>query len=373
MIWFQANRSQTVAVATSTLAVVFGGALSGCGVVDSAGVDAPSADSPTALATSPLPIAYQWPVAELTITTVPQGAPSPPTENDRSVAESISSDTGEDVERLVDLFRHQDGVRSFFEQVRTRYPQQYSAASQALYDGSPAWIALTGEVPADLVPLAEQLPIPVELRGGAALSDAEREKALGPAWELFNATVEPQGASGGLFAPTAVFTVDYAPGGDVRADDTTAAAMVDAASAAIGRDVAFSVEFTADERDPLSTDPAVWFLPADSLPTPESTSVSVLVDQRACVNNTDPQSGLAAPEVEVTDTEVRIAIGAYIRKGPQGCPASPLTPLVVDLGQPLGGRTLVDVNGAVDDESVTPPEQIYGGPSIVVPASALPN
>lgn len=369
MTWFQSHRKQAVAVSCTTLAVVLASALSGCGAPTSAGADASAADSPTALVASPSPSAYQWPVPELTITTVPQGAPSPPTENDRSVAESISSSTGEDVDVLVDLFRHQDRVRAFFEQVRTRYPQQYSADSQALYDGSPAWIALTGEVPADLVPLAEQLPIPVELRGGAALSDTEREKALGPAWELFNATVQPQGASGGLFAPTAVFTVDYAPSGDLRGDDGTAAAMVDAARAAIGRDVAFSVEFTADERDPLSTNPAVWFLPASSLPTPESTSVSVLVDQRACVNDADPQSGLAAPEVEVTATEVRIAIGAYIRKGPQGCPASPLTPLVVDLGQPLGERSLVDVNGAVDDEYVTPPEQMYGGEPIVVPAS----
>lgn len=220
----------------------------------------------------------------------------------------------------------------------------------------------------DLVPLAEALPISVELRGGAALSEAEHDVVLQAGLDAFTADVQPtDGWGGGLDAPSAHFTIDYVPTGAKRADDATAAAVATAARAALGRDVAVTTEFLADNRDTALTEPAVWFLPAGSTMDPAATSVQVLVEERGCTSGEGAAGNTAEPVVEVTDTEVRIAVSTNIRKGPQNCPGAPLAPLVVDLAQPVGSRTLVDAHGTLDDD-IAPPDQRYG--DIVVPPAA---
>ena len=319
---------------------------------------------------SPAP-SHPWPDPALTVVTVPQGTPSPIDEWDTFAASNIAENTGQDYERLLEVIRHQDEVSVFFEQVRARYPEQFSSTAMASYEGGPAWVALTGEVPLDLVPLAEALAIPVELRGGAALTEAEQQAVLQAGLDAFRADVQPgDGWGGGLDAPTARFSIDYAPTGVKRADDATAAAVVEAARAALGRDVAFTAEFSADDRDPTLTEPAVWFLPTGSTPDPAATSVEVLVDEQGCTSGEGAAGNTAEPVVELTGTEVRIAVSTYIRKGAQACPGHPLAPLVVELGEPLGSRTLVDAHGTIDDENA-PPTQIYG--DIVVPPAAQPR
>lgn len=319
---------------------------------------------------SPAPT-HPWPDPALTIVTVPQGTPSPIDEFDTFAARNIADDTGEDYERLLELLRHQEEVSVFFEQVRARYPERFSSAAMASYEGGPAWVAVTGEVPLDLVPLAEALAIPVELRGGAAMTEAENQAVLQAGLDAFLADVQPgDGWGGGLDAPTARFSIDYVPTGVKRADDATAAAMAAAARAALGRDVAFTAEFFADDRDPTLTEPAVWFLPAGSTLDPAATSVEVLVDEQGCTSGEGAAGNTAEPVVELTGNEVRIAVSTYIRKGGQNCPGHPLAPLVVELGEPLGSRALVDAHGTIDDDHA-PPTEIHG--DVVVPPAAQPT
>jgi hypothetical protein len=383
LLW--ASAGAVVALATSGCGAVGSGPATGGTPSD----QAPAASTAPASSAAPElpagfstvqvgPATYAWPVAELTVTSTPHGAPRELTAYDREVAASVveNSDGAERLEDVLESIRYQEALGAFFEQVRVRYPEQYSASANS--DGrTPGWVALTGAVPDDLLPLADALPVAVELRGGAAMSDAERERALGPAIDAFTADVYPggqrAGSGGGLDAPTALFEIDYAPNageedGRNHADEDTLALMAQAATAAIGREVPYSARFTSDDRDPKSTEPAVWFLREGEEPGPTSTSVALLVDQRACVSESDPLSGIADPVVEETPTQVRIAIGAYLRKGPQGCGAPPLTPVVVELSAPLGDRTLVDVNGAVDDGPDGYPATGFQG-GLVTPAT----
>ena len=223
-------------------------------------------------------------------------------------------------------------------------------------------------MPDGLLALAEELPFSVELRGGAVMSDREREAVQSAGLDAFEADVAPvQGWGGGVDAPTGRFEISYVPDGAAkRADDATTAAVVAAAQAALGRQAPITVEFSADDRDPETTEPAVWFLSSGYVPDPRATSVEVLVAEQGCTSGEGAAGNTADPVVEETATEVRIAVATYIRKGSQSCPSHPLAPVAVQLSQPLGDRTLVDVNGAIDDENA-PPESTWG--DIRVPAA----
>ena len=98
------------------------------------------------------------------------------------------------------------------------------------------------------------------------------------------------------------------------------------------------------------TQPATWFLPLGFVLDPAATSVEVLVDEQGCTSGQGAQGNTAEPVVEVTGTEVRIAVATFDRRGAQTCPGHPLAPVVVDLGQPVRDRTLVDVHTGIDDD-----------------------
>ncbi len=98
------------------------------------------------------------------------------------------------------------------------------------------------------------------------------------------------------------------------------------------------------------TQPATWFLPAGFIIDPAATTVEVLVDEQGCTSGDGAAGNTAEPVVELTATEVRIAVTTFARRSAQTCPGHPLSPVAVELGQPVGDRTLVDVHGAVDDD-----------------------
>lgn len=127
------------------------------------------------------------------------------------------------------------------------------------------------------------------------------------------------------------------------------------------------MDYLPDDRDPAQAVPAVWFLPAGTTPDPAATSVQVLVDEQGCTGGRGAAGNTARPVIEVTATEIRIAISTFIRKGPQSCPAHPLSPVVVELGRPRGDRVLIDAHGSVDDGNHDPRER-YG--DITAPAAA---
>ena len=350
----------------SRLAVVVGGAtaavvLTACGGTGLPGDAAQPVESSA-------PSAPVWPDPASTVVTTPQGTGTPMTESEREMAATMAEQSGEDLERTLELLQHQDDFALFMEEVRARFGEQFSAAAYASPEGGPAWVAFTGEVPAGAVPVAEALPIPVELRGAALLTDRERQTAQAPGTEAFRADVQStDGWTASLDPPTARFTFSYVPGGAKEPDEATTAAIVDAARTAIGRDVSFTVEYVPDPLDPGDTEPAVWFLPAGFVADPGASSVEVLVAEQGCASGAGAEGNTAEPVVEVTGTEVRIAVATFVRRGPQACPGHPLAPLVVDIGQPIGERALVDVHGGIDDQ-YAPPESIYG--DITVPPAA---
>jgi len=100
---------------------------------------------------------------------------------------------------------------------------------------------------------------------------------------------------------------------------------------------------TGPHNDPEPGDAAVWRIDQNSPPSPSSSSISVLVTRLGCsggVTGRVLQPGVVFGDdsITVTFTVEAAAPGAYT------CPGNPAVPLVIDLGQPLGQRSLVDGN-----------------------------
>lgn len=102
-------------------------------------------------------------------------------------------------------------------------------------------------------------------------------------------------------------------------------------------------------------DAATWALDPDDPPDPAHAVVTVLVTRAEC---TDGAAGpLLEPEVEDMGDAVRIRISAGPGDGP--CPTDEPVPVEVDLGAPLGERSLID--GACMDDSYGLVEACEGG------------
>lgn len=358
------SRAGTVGLAASaTLAAAL---LTGCGGTPLApGTGASHTPSSSSAAyTDP---GQHWPDPARTVVITPKGQrPSMPPPDGAELEDltTLAEQEGMTVEAVV---RQQEDVTAFHDWVAATVKpilgDRFSEARPEM-EGQPAWIGFTGDVPPELVAAAEDFYLPMELRGGALLTEAEADRVRSAGTDAFGAlTPEGVGWGGGLDVPTATFTYGgfaaeaWQPGDDVRA------AVVAAATEALGRDAPFRVVLEPDDRDPTTTEPATWFLPAGYVPDPGATSVQVLVEAQGCTSGKGAADRMAPPQVEVTTTQVRIAVATYIVKGPQNCPGHPMAPLTVELGQPLGDRTLVDVNGAIDDTHAPP------GGDVVVPSA----
>jgi len=93
------------------------------------------------------------------------------------------------------------------------------------------------------------------------------------------------------------------------------------------------------------TQEAAWYLPADYRPDPASTSVTIYVEEQGCASGQTPS--ITRPRVQLSASTVTIAVRTRARFAlTQSCQSNPLTPVTVDLGEPLGDRLLVD---AYDD------------------------
>lgn len=80
-------------------------------------------------------------------------------------------------------------------------------------------------------------------------------------------------------------------------------------------------------------------------PSPSDTSLQLLVMERACASGQSAEGRIVVDELELTATEVRLRVSVTPPPGDsQTCPANPWTPVEVDLGEPLGDRTVVDAN-----------------------------
>lgn len=86
-------------------------------------------------------------------------------------------------------------------------------------------------------------------------------------------------------------------------------------------------------------------------PSPASTSVELLVRERACASGVPATGRIELVELRETPKEVSVRIGVRPREGGQGCPSNPPTPFVVELSEPLAERSVVD-------SSVVPPRVV---------------
>lgn len=86
-------------------------------------------------------------------------------------------------------------------------------------------------------------------------------------------------------------------------------------------------------------------------PSPDATSIELLVRERACASGAAATGRIELVELRETPEQVSIRVGVRPREGDQVCPGNPPTPFVVELSEPLAARSVVDA-------SVVPPRVV---------------
>ena len=79
-----------------------------------------------------------------------------------------------------------------------------------------------------------------------------------------------------------------------------------------------------------------------SLPTPDSTTVDLLVTQQGCNSGLGMGDDLLGPQVRETDEAVLVAFAVRVSGGVAACPGNPPSEVTVELSEPLGERTVRD-------------------------------
>lgn len=84
-------------------------------------------------------------------------------------------------------------------------------------------------------------------------------------------------------------------------------------------------------------------LDPDSPPDPESTTIHLLVTERACASGREMGDALQGPQVVETDSAVIVAFAAIPPNQPSvTCQGNPSTPVTIELSRPLGDRRIYD-------------------------------
>ncbi len=115
--------------------------------------------------------------------------------------------------------------------------------------------------------------------------------------------------------------------------------------AALGLAVAGVVIAVVVTRVWRDAEPATWQVDPSFVPQADSTQIPILVFERACSSGA-PTTGRMEVDIGYTPTAVTIGIDVTPLGGDQDCVLVP-TPYVVELGEPLGDRQLVDANARV--------------------------
>lgn len=88
---------------------------------------------------------------------------------------------------------------------------------------------------------------------------------------------------------------------------------------------------------------AEWTLDPDQpKPDPATQVITVLVTELSCNSGKPADGRIVGPQVIATRESVLVFFAVRPRPGAQDCPSNPSTRLKVDLGEPLGSRTLLD-------------------------------
>jgi hypothetical protein len=92
---------------------------------------------------------------------------------------------------------------------------------------------------------------------------------------------------------------------------------------------------------PAPPDPAVWVTDLTAVPQPTASSFTAMASRLGC--NDGATGRILPPEVTVTATEVVVRFTAEgLGQGAHRCPGGDWVPYVVDVGEPIGDRALVD-------------------------------
>ena len=84
----------------------------------------------------------------------------------------------------------------------------------------------------------------------------------------------------------------------------------------------------------------MWTVEPSQRLDPSSTGFTALVSRLAC--NSGVTGEVYAPKVQVGEDEIIVTFSVAPTEGAQSCPSNDLVPHRVDLGEPLGDRSLVD-------------------------------
>ncbi|MEV0952054.1 hypothetical protein [Promicromonospora sp. NPDC050249] len=88
---------------------------------------------------------------------------------------------------------------------------------------------------------------------------------------------------------------------------------------------------------------AVVALDPDNPPDPGSSQVHLLVSEFACASGEPADGRVTLERLVEREDRVELVVGVEAPPGVQTCQSHPPTPFVVELDEPLGARTLVDV------------------------------
>lgn len=85
-----------------------------------------------------------------------------------------------------------------------------------------------------------------------------------------------------------------------------------------------------------------WWLDPDAPPDKSAVTLAVLVQEQNCVSMQEVGDRLIGPQVVMTEDALRIAFAAEPPPGNQLCPGNPITPVTVELPEPLGDREIIE-------------------------------
>lgn len=85
-----------------------------------------------------------------------------------------------------------------------------------------------------------------------------------------------------------------------------------------------------------------WVTDPDSAPDPQSSTLDLLIMERSCANGEPPIGREIRPVVLPGEETLEIVVLIEEVKGGANCPGNPWHATTIDIGEPLGERTLVD-------------------------------
>lgn len=98
-----------------------------------------------------------------------------------------------------------------------------------------------------------------------------------------------------------------------------------------------------------------WLNPDAPPPGPGATKLEGLIVEVSCASAEPPGGRIQPPVVLFDEGSVVITVTVRQRPGAQDCPGNPITPISIELGQPLGDRVVLDGSVFPPRDASVPP------------------